>query len=174
MTIDALTQVFSIYATLKDSMKVTSRSIIKPGDDRLHRNTLFWGEQKDEMLKTIYSVEIELDDIMILSLFASFERELRTSIQNIIDSNSKKTCPIVSRFIEMASESVERWTIKEIIDAFDSVVDGELRSIVKQIYDYRNWVAHGKNPNKLPPIKTDPKTVFFNLQDFSKQASVVL
>lgn len=174
MTIDSLTQVFSIYETLKDSIKVTRRSINKSGDDILHRNTLFWGEQKDEMLNKISSVEIELDDIMILSLFASFERELRTSVQHIICSNSSQNSPIIIRFIAMTSESVERWTIKEIIDAFDGVVDEKLRSIVKQIYDYRNWVAHGKNPNKPPPIKTDPKTVFFNLRDFSKQASIIL
>jgi hypothetical protein len=173
MTIDTLDQVFSTYEVLKDSIKVTRRSINK-SVGILHNNTIFFGEQNDKIITKISFVEDELDDIMILSLFASFERELRVSIQNIIDSNIKKTNPIIIKFIVLTSESIERWTIKDIVDAFDGIVSENIRSKVKQIYDYRNWVAHGKNPDKLPPIRTDPKTVFIILCDFVTQASNTL
>jgi hypothetical protein len=173
MTIDTLNQVFSTYEVLKDSIKVTRRSINRYAG-ALHDNTIFVGEMNERMIEKISFVEAELDDIMILSLFASFERELRLSIQNIIDSNIKKTNPIIDKFIILTSESIERWIIKDIIDAFNGIVDENIRSRVKQIYDYRNWVAHGKNPDRMPPIRTDPKTVFMVLCDFATQASNVL
>ena len=64
--------------------------------------------------------------------------------------------------------------MNDIINAFDGFVNENIRGIVKQIYEYRNWVAHGKNPDKLPSIKTDPKTVFMYLCNFISQASRAL
>lgn len=113
-------QVFSVYEILKDSIKVTRRSINK-NVSTLHNRTLFLGEQKDEMLNKMTSVEAELDDM---------------------------------------------------IDALQDVVKPEVRSKIKQIYTYRNWVAHGKNQNKLPSIQTDPKTVQATLCDFMIQAKI--
>jgi wobble nucleotide-excising tRNase len=105
---------------------------------------------------------------MILSLSASFERELRLSIQGIIDSNVQKANQVIIKIVELTSDSIERWAVKDIVDIFEEIVNGAIRSQVKQIYDYRNWVAHGKNINKVPPIRIDPKTVFI------VQASTVL
>jgi hypothetical protein len=173
MTTYTLNQVFSTYEILKDSIKVTRRSISK-STYALHNKTIFFGEQNDKIIDKISFAETELDDIMILSLFASFERELRVSIQNIIDLNIKKNNPIIIKFIDLTSESIEKWLMKDIVDAFYGIVEDNIRGRVKQIYDYRNWVAHGKNPDKLPPIRTDPKTVFMILCDFAMQASTVL
>jgi len=172
MTTDTLDQVFSTYKILKDSMKVTRRSIIK-STYALHNKTFFLGKQKEEVNKRISDVEEELDDIMILSLFASFERELRVSIQSIIDLNINKNNPIIIKFIDLTSESIERWTMNDIVNAFDGIVTKDIRSKVKQIYEYRNCVAHGKNPNRVASIKTDPKTVYMSLFSFIKQASTV-
>ena len=173
MNVNSINQVFSTYETLKDSIKVTRRSIDK-SIDVLHNKTLFFAEQKDKTMNQISLVETELDDIMILSLFASFERELRVSVQNIIDLSVNKSNPIIIKFIELTSESIERWAIKDIIDAFEGIVDENIRSKTKQIYEYRNWVAHGKNPDKLPSTRTDPKVVFITLSDFASQVSSVM
>lgn len=58
----------------------------------------------------------------------------------------------------MNSGVVERWTVKDMIDALTPSVDEDLRGQVKQIYDYRNWVAHGRNPKRQPPARTDART----------------
>lgn len=57
-----------------------------------------------------------------------------------------------------------------MVEAFSDVVDDDLRGKVKQIYEYRNWVAHRKNQNRLPSARTDPKTVHIALVDFILQA----
>lgn len=160
--------VFSVYEVIKDSIKVTRRSINKGYE--LHNRTVFFGEQKEKILSRIDGVEKELDDIMILSLFASFERELRISIQSVIDNNTNKVNTTFENIISLTKESIERWTVTDMIDSLKDVVDDDLRSIAKQIYEYRNWVAHGKNKEKLPSIRTDPKTVQIKLCDFIAQA----
>ncbi len=166
---DVLREVFSVYEILKDSMKVTRRSIAKDVFN-LHSRTIFLYEQKDKMLEKLSESEEELEHIMILSLFASFERELRVSIQNIIDNNVNKCNSTVDKLATLAKSSIERWTVQDMVEAFSDVVDLSLRSRIKQIYEYRNWVAHGKNPNKRPAIQTDPKTVLISLVDFILQA----
>jgi hypothetical protein len=172
MKADTLQQVFSTYEFLKDSMKVARKSI-KRSLGALHDNTVFFGQNGDEMIAAISSVEVELDDIMVLSLFATFERELRLSMQNIIDSSVKKTNSFMLRIVDLTSNSIERWAIKDIVDTFENVVTNTIRSQVKQIYDYRNWVAHGRNIDKMPAIRTDSKTVFIVLTEFMIQASTV-
>ena len=166
---DVLREVFSVYEILKDSMKVTRRSIAKDVFN-LHSRTIFLYEQKGKMLEKLSESEEELEHIMILSLFASFERELRVSIQNIIDNNVNKCNSTVDKLATLAKSSIERWSVQDMVEAFSDVVDLSLRSTIKQIYEYRNWVAHGKNPNKLPAIRTDPKTVLISLVDFILQA----
>ncbi len=164
-----INEVFSVYEVMKDSIKVTKRTINKDLY-MLHNRTVFLGERKVSILQKITKVELELDDIMILSMFASFERELRSSIQAIIDSNTNKINETLIKLVSLTTESIERWTIADMIDALADVVVPESRSKAKQIYEYRNWVAHGKDQSKLPSIRTDPKTVQVTLSDFMLQA----
>jgi hypothetical protein len=158
MTSDALEQMFSTYKYLKDSIKVTSRSINK-SIDQLHGNTIFSTERTDRITEKIKSIVSELDDIMTLSLFASFERELRTSI---------------AKLKSLRQNSIGRWTINGIIDAFGDKIEADIRDATKEIYKYRNWVAHGRNKAELPLMRTDPKITFIVLDKFVTQASKVV
>ena len=71
-------------------------------------------------------------------------------------------------------DSIERWTVKDMIDALSPAVDEDLRGQVKQIYDYRNWVAHGRNPKRQPPARTDARTVATKLTEFLEQSKDTL
>ncbi|MBF0200768.1 MAG: hypothetical protein HQK66_05550 [Desulfamplus sp.] len=169
MNENIIKEVFSVYEVLKDSVKVARRSINKEMFT-LHNRTIFWAEQKELILGKLTDTEEELDDIMVLSLFASFERELRVFIQNIINGSINTRTKTLERIISLTTDSIERWTMNDMVEAFSDIVDGELRGRVKQIYEYRNWIAHGKNPNRLPSARTDPKTVNISLVDFILQA----
>lgn len=175
MNENIINDVFSVYEILKDSIKVTRRSINSNSSNsnslKIYNQTLFLGEKRELILEKIDNVETELDDIMILSLFASFERELRISIQIIIDNNTNKINSLLIRTLSLVKDSIERWTVPDMIDSFKDVVSSDIRNKTKQIYEYRNWVAHGKNQTKLPSIRTDPKTVKITLCDFIEQAN---
>lgn len=171
MNEDVIKGVFSVYEVLKDSIKVARRSINKEIYG-LHNSTIFWGEQKDAMLDRLSGTEEELDDIMVLSLFASFERELRIFIQGIIDAYTSKPTMTIEKIMFLATNSIERWAVNDMIEVFSDVIDVNLRGQVKQIYEYRNWVAHGKSPNRLPSAITDPKTVQISLINFITQVKL--
>ena len=45
-----------------------------------------------------------------------------------------------------------------------------VRGKLKQILKYRNWIAHGRNPNDLPSVpSTDPKTTYETILEFVSQ-----
>lgn len=165
MNKQVVVDVFSVYETIKDSMKVTRRSINK-NLFTLHYQTDFFAEGKEDARDKILKAENELDDIMVLSIFASFERELRASIQDVVWANMSVINKTVERINSAALESIERWAVTDIIDLLKDVVSEELRGQAKHIYKYRNWVAHGKNKDNLPPSMTDPKTAYAVLSDF--------
>ncbi len=113
----------------------------------------------------------EFSDLTVLALFASFERHLRDEISTK-SSKLKEIIPIQlgDRINELAQKEIERWQIREIIDLFIFAVDENVRGKMKQILEYRNWIAHGKNPDKLPSIRNvEPKTTYETIVDFIDQ-----
>ncbi len=113
----------------------------------------------------------QLADLIVLALFAAFERQLR---DDILDKSSKLTeiipLEMGERINKLAQKEIERWRIDEIIDLFDFTVDGDVRGKLKQILQYRNWIAHGRNPQKLPPVpSTAPKTTYDTILEFFSQ-----
>jgi hypothetical protein len=62
----------------------------------------------------------------------------------------------------------------DMLFALRDIVDGATRGQVKQVYEYQNWVAHGKNQNKVPATNVSPYSVYTLLSQFITQASAVL
>jgi hypothetical protein len=157
-------------------LRVTKR-IVESSDQRiraLHKGTLFWGKQIAEFEPQRVVILAEFNDTMVLSLFAAFERELRISIQNILGANLHTQNQTVLYLAELTNESIERWTMTDMLFALRDIVDGAIRGQVKQVYEYRNWVAHGKNPDRVPATNVSPYSVYTLLSQFITQASAVL
>lgn len=62
---------------------------------------------------------------------------------------------ITKRVTDYTLQLAERGCFYDIIDLFKSSVATQLIGMVKQVYKYRNWVAHGKHIDKNPP-EIDP------------------
>ncbi len=170
MNIDYISSIYTNYTAFKDSIKVTRRSILKEMS-RLHHRTIFEDLQLNEVGYLTESANKELADLIVLALFASFERQLRTEILNK-SSKLQEVVPAAlgERLDILAKKEIERWRIGEIIDLFDFAVDGDVRGRLKQIVEYRNWVAHGKNPDELPSSRTtEPKTTYDTIAAFITQ-----
>jgi hypothetical protein len=165
-----ITTIYSNFLAVKDSLTVTRRSI-KKKVSILHRRTVFEESKSDDVNMMLKAANKEFADLIVLGLFASFERQLR---DEILDKSSKlqEIIPreLGERMTTLAQREIERWRIGEIIDLFNFAVDGEVRGKLKQILQYRNWIAHGKNPNDLPSVRsTDPKTTYETIQEFVSQ-----
>jgi hypothetical protein len=93
----------------------------------LHRRTIFEELKLDDFNPMLKSADKELADLIVLGLFASFERQLR---DEILDKSSK----------------------------------------LQEILKYRNWIAHGRNPNDLPSVpSTNPRTTYETILEFVSQ-----
>jgi len=170
LNLDYISSIYTNYRAVRDSIKVTRRSISREMF-QLHNRTIFEDLQLSEVGHLVDSANKELADLIVLALFASFERQLRNEI---LDKSSKlqEVVPTAlgERLDVLAKKEIERWRTDEIIDLFDFAVDGNIRGRMKQILEYRNWIAHGKNPDKLPASRTtEPKTTYDTIVNFVTQ-----
>lgn len=160
LTID---QIYRNYLILRDTVKVTRRAV--KGDDThyLYRNTAF--EYSTFEVDTSKAIQ-ELEELIVLSLFAAFERWLRDTVlekSEVLETIMPTELGI--KLSRLAKEEIERWKTKEIIRLFDYASKQNTMKLM-QILDFRNWVAHGKNIEKLPAITTDAKTVYETIIGF--------
>jgi hypothetical protein len=176
MTADTVNQTFLTYQLIRASLNITEQiaESSDPTIKALYKNIPFWEKSATDFDSQMVSTTTEFKDIMVLALFAAFERELRISVQNVLSENLNQQNSMVSRLAELTGESIERWTMTDLLSTLRNIVDGNILSQVKQVYEYRNWVAHGKNQHKVPAIKASPRFTFNLITRFVTQASAVL
>ncbi len=126
----------------------------------------------DEARDILDKAKIELDDLTIVSLYSIFESKILSQISSIISTIATgPSTEFVKSIAKYTAKNSERWLINDILDLYKSKVNPDLVGNVKQIYNYRNWVAHGKKTGK--PLALDPITVYERLFDFLDQAGLI-
>jgi hypothetical protein len=110
-----------------------------------------------------------IDDLFVLSLWATFERYLidffqakGEKIREIFPSD------LANVYYEHLSKEIEYWKPMEILDLLKrSLFKGneQLIDLAKDILKYRNWVAHGRNPNNLPAMNITPQMAYERLDE---------
>ena len=123
--------------------------------------------------KTRQSIQMSLKDceeLFVLSLWASFERFVRNYLQQK-SITLQTTLPPVLGYAMYAylEKEIEFWNSDDILEQIIKEVlsvHKALASQAKHILHYRNWVAHGKNPNvKNKPSRIPPQFAYNTLKD---------
>jgi hypothetical protein len=163
-----LDNILALYQYNKDCYKII-KNIQETEGDRFFRDTELLYPDKDKIKAMLENIQKQSDDYYILYLWLTFERFivdfLLTKGEKLIDIKPEF---FADNFYCKFKEKVERWPFKEILDLFDQVIDKNLIASVKQIKDYRDWIAH-RNINKSKPINTDPVRVYDTLTTMVKQ-----
>lgn len=107
-------------------------------------STLATKELKETLDLLTKSIE-ELNDLTIVSLVSIFEQTLLAHIREFIHHQMNPTNQMNNQVTNYVIQQAERGKFTEIMDLYKSVVDQQVIGMVKQVYTYRNWVAHGKN-----------------------------
>ncbi len=155
-----LDQIYKNYTLIKDSIKITKRSVFKNYND-LYQKTSIANERIDSVTSSLDSAQADLDDLMILALYSYFEKSLREFvIQKFSTYNSTLDSQIVENMNELSKKEIDRWKMNELIDLFNPVLDPRKLGDIKQINKYRNWIAHGKKIDNPPSATVDPKRAF--------------
>lgn len=123
---------------------------------------------KERLLKSFQ----ELEDLAIVSFVTVFERFIIEHVKQTIAGRSKQNAdPFDNAVIDYCVKSSERWHFKEILDLYKVRVAPDLVGQAKQIYEYRNWVAHGKKDRK--PLSVTPLEAYNRLFNFLEQAQIL-
>ena len=161
-------EILSWYKFVSTSLRL-ARNAVKsyPPPDRIYDKTDLGRAylESPEQFQQFRSVEMEqikqkLDEATILMLYAAFERSLLLHIQNtMLDVFSKYTpSPWIEEIAFLIPEKAERWEIKKLLGLFKKELEENPENLekIKQLYEYRNWLAHGKkgaSPASIRPLE---------------------
>lgn len=158
-SLNILDPIWDAYLTTLDCLKVASRSVEK-GDLYLISKTNFVSSAVDSAKLKIKESRISADDLVIVSLWAIFERKL---VEYLHAEGKKLIQRIPSNFNKQVHKKIENemeyWRTDDILDLFKSVVSSDLIGNAKQVKKYRDWVAH-KNPKKGSPTNVMPTMAY--------------
>lgn len=163
---DNIEAIWRTYQTTKDCLKIASRSISR-NDPKMLKKTGFIEDTRDGADEKISASQQDIDDYVIISLWAYFERHMFLQLkQDMMNPNSK--------FLnDKIDEHLERLKISDVLDVFKVKIDSNLIGEAKQIYEYRNWVAH-RNPKKYPSANTTPDRSYEVLLEIIKKLELCL
>jgi hypothetical protein len=144
-----LDPIIAWYTTAKDSIRVTRRVIATSIAGAVTNKHVFHGKAATDNEAALDQAQEELDRLVVLGLVAIFERSLRDHLFGLPVVAAATGVALHDRVRDELLKDMEFWNISSrVIELF--AVDAALRGQVKQIIDYRNWVAR-TNPKSAAP-----------------------
>ncbi len=165
-----LQEVYNSYRISSDNHKVVIK-LLNEDPKSFPENIDIASLSISDAKESLDSAYTELQDLTIVSLIAIFEKII---IKHIFDICIKDSSLLKDEFSKTAMEYVtklkDRWSLMNILDIYKSIVSSNVVGEIKQIIEYRNWVAHGKKNNK--PLSLSPEIAYQRLSAFIKQADL--
>jgi len=156
MNSNPLFAVWQSYQALQDCFEIAKVANKHPDRDNLFVKTeILHLQDQANARQVIKQGKSDADELFVVSLWATFERFVRTYLQE----KGKKLQEIsptslAGSIYPYFEKEVEFWKAEDILDLLKSTLAADLIGQAKQILQYRNWIAHGKNSNKIPPQVT--------------------
>jgi hypothetical protein len=154
MNFNPLPPIKLAYETAQDSFRIARRALKTqhPSRQRLLQRTVLDTQTLSEAERLINQNIQEAKGLYVLTLWATFERFLRDYLQHKGAILQQLAPPDLAQVMyRHFEEEVEFWRPDEILDFLrESLLKPypHLAGEAKIIYNYRNWIAHGKNPRK--------------------------
>lgn len=131
---------------------------------------------KDERFKTVDGVDItreadlvlgEFDDLAVFVMFSVFEANLRDFVLREMAPEAAQLSHVaLKRAVEEATQRVEEGSLYTNVLRIWTKSNADQVEMVNQIRRYRNWVAHGRRPDKKPEAAVEPVGALQRLQGF--------
>jgi hypothetical protein len=154
-----LEPVYKAFLVASDCFSLAERTM-QIQHEELIQSTRFHGVATSEIYIALEGAEKQVADLAILALFATFERfvieHLQTANQLLATGYPYRYS---TRLAQKFRSEVEYWKFDEVLNLFKGEVDANLIGQVKQIKQYRDWIAH-QNPDKANPRRVTPERVF--------------
>jgi hypothetical protein len=120
-----------------------------------------------------------LEDLGVLVLFSMFEAAVRDHLAEIIKPlTGSLGHPILEHAAEEVLEGIRQGSFaNQVLTPLQKQgrITPQLSDKVKQVRDYRNWVAHGKRePRESHIINLDAKKAFERLKEFLETLGIAV
>ena len=174
------------YLLTQQCVRVVAR-VVRTGAKKIiqPKHTFLVGVDVATAERLAGEAEEHLDRLTVLDLTSAFERYLRLHVLYSYHAAFAAGTPRLDAIHGELKKDIEFWNVSERLLTLFSGVDAVVRGNVKQVIDYRNWVAHGKwadqllslttNPTHIAPKpnKISPEQAYDRLTAFLTQAGLV-
>jgi len=173
MNSNPLIPILKAYEISTDCFKVAKRAV-KQQQSNLFADSNWLNRQNAH--EDIDKTATEVSDLFVFSLWAAFERFVITYLQTKAIGLQKTVVPITlaNPLSEYVQKEMEYWTPKGILDLLKNVqsIDKNTIGKAKQILEYRNWIAHGKDMKKTSSVKA--MTPVYTYQTLNEIVNILL
>jgi hypothetical protein len=168
-----LQDVIDWHIVADDSLRVVQRVLNEKLRGPITSRHVFTKLSTERSLELLDQARLELADLVVLSLVATFERLLRDFVVERTRQLWQGTEPVDARILAAIEDDQEYWRISDrMMGLFAGPVPSELTGQVKQVIGYRNWVAHGRKSSDPPDGNITPQVAYGKLSGFLEAAGV--
>lgn len=165
-----LEEVLEWYEVVCETQRAVAHALDNHPDS-FPENSIFALQSTKDWKELLLRTRAEIDDLTVLSLVSILEQTVIGRLQAVVDHTMKQiTDSFAQRVLSYRLYPPERWRFTDILDLFKAEIDPHLVGEVKEIYRYRNWVAHGRKGVK--PVAVDPSTAYQRLSGFLQTAGL--
>ena len=173
------------YSSARNNLRRMQRLGSRHWDALARQDVSLW---KDEWFKEVDAVQLEretaealvpLNDLGVLVLFSVFEATVRDHLQATIEPlTASLGHPILRNAAEDVLEGIRQGSFaNRVLSPLqeEGRISPQLSSKIKQVRDYRNWIAHGRRePRPKGTINLTPEEAYDRLQEFLDALAIVV
>lgn len=152
-----------------DSMMITSACVGR-GAGWATAGTQFDPPNITSMQAELDKARLELDDLFVLAMTASFEVSIKDYIKTQV---AVAPGPYQAALQDWLDDQVESAKLYRLGGIFKPPITASLLKTVDEIRAYRNWVAHGRSATKTPPTMVTPPLAYSTLTTFLKSTGMI-
>lgn len=145
------------YRVIKTNQQLAAK-VVRDYTEAVPQSSPFFGLSEAEATQLLEKSAAEVDDLTVLALVSFFEQLILDHIRGLSEKiKAEQSVSTTKAFTDYAFKDIERWRFLELLKLFEADIDRSLLDSVRNLYKYRNWVAHGKRQQKsfvTDPVKT--------------------
>ena len=131
----------------------------------------------NEIRESLIDAWSVIDDLAVIALIAVFEAYVLREVKSLIGSNTRVFPAQDPFYRSLMKHTVDRSTRParfkdDIIKLFQSRVPTDVIHKVREVIEYRHWVAHGR-VGRRPVRQAEPVSTFNVLTEFLKEAGLI-
>lgn len=147
-------------------------ALVKVGDVVSKQSPLFFANTSMEFYNTADAIRIiqglreRLDELYVISMWATFEAWFRDYVQSKYDLVKAATPGDVAEGLhDVLSTAIDSQNFDGFFKALRHIIGGGYIGDAKKIREYRNWLAHGRNERRRQPTAFTPMDAYIILEE---------